>query len=205
MSALRKPAPASEPIHEVIVERWSPRAFDPRPVESDKLRALFEAARWSASSYNAQPWSFVIATKDDSANFQRVLGTLIEQNQNWAKAAPVIGFTVARLKFEHNGQPNRCAVHDVGQAAAHLALQATHLGLQVHQMAGIDPEKAKQEFHVPDGYDVVAGFALGYPGDPSTLPEPLREREVAARQRKPISSFVFSGDWGKTSSIVETR
>jgi nitroreductase len=199
----RKPAPASEPIHEIITERWSPRAFDPRPIEPQKLRTLFEAARWSASCFNAQPWFFVIATKDHTVDYQRVLGTLIELNQAWAKNAPVIGFSVARLNFEHNGQPNRFAFHDVGQATAHLALQAAHMGLQVHQMAGIDPQKAKEEFHVPDGYEVVAGLALGYPGDPASLPEPLREREVAARQRKPLSSFVLSGDWGKSSPIVE--
>jgi nitroreductase len=198
----RKPAPASEPIHEIITERWSPRAFDSRPIEPQKLRTLFEAARWSASCFNAQPWSFVIAIKDDTANYQRVLGTLMELNQAWAKNAPVIGFSVARLNFEHNGQPNRHAIHDVGQATANLALQAASLGLQLHQMAGIDPAKAKKEFNVPDGYEVIAGFALGYPGDPSTLPEPLREREVAERQRKPLSSFVFTGDWGQASPVV---
>lgn len=203
MSTVRKPAPAAEPVHEIISERWSPRAFDPRPVEPEKLRKLFEAARWAASSYNAQPWFFVMATRDDAADFQRVLGTFMEMNQSWAKNAPVIGFTVARLNFEHNGQLNRHAFHDVGQAAATLALQAAHLGLQVHQMAGIDPEKAKREFHVPDGYEVVAGFALGYAGDPASLPDPLRERETAARQRKPLSSFLFSGDWGRVAPFLE--
>lgn len=203
MSALRKPAPTTEPIHEIITERWSPRAFEARPVEPEKLRTLFEAARWAASSYNAQPWFFMIATKDDPANFQRVLNTFVEINQSWAKNAPVIGFSAARRNFEHNGQPNRHAFHDVGQAAASLALEAASLGLQLHQTAGIDPEKAKKEFHVPDGYEVVAGFALGYPGDPSALPEPLRGRETGARQRKPLSSFVFTGDWGRPAPAID--
>src|SRR5690348_14545280 len=113
MPVPRKPAQTNEPIHEVLTERWSPRAFDPRPVETEKLRALFEAARWAASCYNAQPWFFVVATKDDAVNFQRVLSTLWDVNQGWAKNAPVIGFSAARLKFEHNGQPNRYAFHDV--------------------------------------------------------------------------------------------
>ena len=174
-------------------------------MEPEKLRRIFEAARWAASSYNAQPWYFVIATKDDAADFRRVLSTFVELNQSWAKNAPVIGFSVARLNFEHNGQLNRHAFHDVGQAAATLALEAAHLGLQLHQMAGIDPEKAKKEFHVPDGYEVVAGFALGYAGDPGHLPAALQEREASPRQRKAVSSFVFSGDWGRPSPAVEKQ
>jgi nitroreductase len=203
MSARQKPAPTAAPIHEILSHRWSPRAFEPRAVEPDKLRSLFEAARWAASSYNAQPWFFIVGTKDDPANFQRVLDCFVEFNQGWAKHAPVVALSVARLKFEHNGQPNRHAFHDVGQAAANLALQAAALGLQIHQMAGIEPEKARATFAIPDGYDAVAGIALGYPGDPASLPDSLRERELAPRQRNPLSSFVFTGTWGTASPIVK--
>src|SRR5271156_932844 len=157
MTVLKKPAETSVPIHELIRHRWSPRAFDSRPVEPDKLRSLFEAARWASSSFNAQPWYFIVATKDDPENFQRVLDCFVERNQAWAKNAPVVALSVAKLQLD-NGKPNRHAFHDVGQAVANLALQATALGLEIHQMAGIDPEKARQIFGIPEGDEVVAGI-----------------------------------------------
>jgi len=205
MSALAKTAETTAPIHDVLSHRWSPRSFDSRPVEPEKLRSLFEAARWAASSFNAQPWYFIVATKDDPENFRRVLDCFVEFNQGWAKDAPVIAISVAGLKFHHNGQPNRHAFHDVGQAAANLALEATALGLQVHQMAGIMPEKAREIFGIPADYEAVAGMALGYPGDPASLPKELREREVAPRERKPLASFVFTGKWGQTSPLVAPK
>ena len=203
MTAPHRPASTSAPIHGIISHRWSPRAFASRPVEPEKLRSLLEAARWAASAYNAQPWSFIVATKDDPENFQRVLECFVEFNQSWARHAPVVALTAACLKFPHNGQPNRHAFHDVGQAAANLAVQAAEFGLQIHQMAGIDPEKARKTFGVPQDYDVVAGIALGYPGDPASLPDPLRERELAPRERKPLASFVYTGQWGNASPLVK--
>lgn len=205
MPEIKKPAPAAAPIHELLIHRWSPRAFEDRPVEPEKLRTIFEAARWAASSYNGQPWSFIIATKDDPKNFQRVLDSFVEFNQGWAKHAPVVGLSVAQLKFQHNGQPNRHAFHDVGQAATSLAIQATALGLQLHQMAGIDPEKARKIFNIPEGYEAVAGFALGYPGHASKLSDQLREREQGPRERKVLSSFVFEGDWGKAAPFAAAK
>ncbi|HTU36280.1 MAG TPA: nitroreductase family protein [Candidatus Acidoferrum sp.] len=196
-------AETSAPIHEILSERWSPRAFDPRPVEPEKLRSLFEAARWAASSFNAQPWYFIVATKDDSENYRKVLESFVEFNQGWAKNAPAVGLSVARLNFEHNSQANRHAFHDVGQAAANLAVEATALGLQVHQMAGILPEKARELFEIPTGYEAVAGFALGYPGSPESLPQQLKERELGQRTRKPLASFVFSGKWGDTAGFAK--
>jgi nitroreductase len=203
MTALQKPAETSAPVHNLIRDRWSPRAFESRPVEPEKLRSLFEAARWAASSYNAQPWYFIVATKDDPENYKKTLECFVEFNQGWAKSAPVVALSVARLKFEHNGAPNNHAFHDVGQAAANLALQATALGLQVHQMAGILPEKARELFGIPEGCEAVAGFAIGYPGNPAVLPEKLREQEHAPRSRKPLDSFVFTGKWGNVSPVVK--
>ena len=191
------------PIHDLISHRWSPRAYDSRPVEPAKLRSLFEAARWAASSYNAQPWYFIVGTKDDPENYKRVLESLVEFNQGWAKQAPVLALSVAKLKFD-DGRPNRHAFHDVGQAAANLALQAEALGLSVHQMAGIDAEKARKLFNIPADYEAVAGFAIGYPGDPQSLPEELRQRELAPRQRKPLDSFVFTGQWGKSLPLLKS-
>lgn len=201
MTAAARPAPASAPIHEIISQRWSPRAFENRAVEPEKLRSLFEAARWAASSSNAQPWFFIVAAKDDAENYQKILDCFIEFNQGWAKNAPVVAISVARLAFD-DGRPNRHAFHDVGQAAASLAVEATALGLQIHQMAGIVPDKARQVFGIPEGYEAVAGMAIGYPGDASSLPDQLKERELAPRSRKALDSFVFSGKWGETSPFV---
>jgi nitroreductase len=202
MSVLKRAAETSVPIHPLISERWSPRSFANRPVEPEKLRALFEAARWAASSYNGQPWYFIVATKDDAGNYKKILDSFVDFNQGWAKGAPALALSVAKLKFDHNGEPNRHAYHDVGQAAANLALQAHALGLAIHQMAGIVPDKARELFEIPEGYEPVAGIAIGYPGEPENLPDQLRQREVAPRERKPLASFVFTGKWGKVSPVV---
>src|ERR1700741_3534262 len=191
MPVLQKHAEPSAPIHDIISRRWSPRAFDSRPVELAKLRSLFEAARWAAPSYNGQPWYFLVATKDEPESYKKILESFVEFNQGWAKNAPVLAISVAAMKFAHNGEPNRHAFPDVGQAAATLAIEASNLGLQVHQMAGILPDKAKQLLQIPDGYEAVAGIEIGSPGDPSSLPDQLRAQEHGPRQRKPLESFIF--------------
>jgi len=203
MAALKKTAETSVPVHDIIGNRWSPRAFDSRAVEPEKLKALFEAARWAASSYNAQPWSFIVATKDHPANYKKVLECLVEFNQGWAKNAPVLALSVAQLNFAmpDNKAPNRHAFHDVGLAVANLALQAHALGLEVHQMAGILPDKAREVFGIPAGYEAVAGIAIGCPGDPAVLPDGLRERELAKRTRKELETFVFTGKWGQKANL----
>ncbi|MGH9573275.1 MAG: nitroreductase family protein [Candidatus Acidiferrales bacterium] len=201
MTLSEKSASVSAPIHEIISHRWSPHAFENRAVEPEKLRSLFEAARWAPSSYNAQPWYFIVATKDDPENYKKILECFVEFNQGWATNAPVLAISVARTTFE-DGRANRHAFHDVGQAAATLAIEATALGLQVHQMGGIIPDKARQIFAIPDAYEAVAGIALGYPGDPNLLPGQLKDRELAPRSRKPLDSFVFTGTWGDTSPLV---
>ena len=185
------------PIHELLQKRWSPRAFADKPVEPDKLKRLLEAARWAPSSFNGQPWAFIIGTKDQPAEYAKVLICLVEFNQSWAKAAPVLMITAARLNFEHNNEPNRHAFHDVGQAIADLTLQATAEGLYVHQMAGILPDVAKKTLAIPDGWEAVTGVAIGYLGDPAALPEKLREREATPSPRKPLAQFAFAGSWGK--------
>src|SRR2546429_5761538 len=199
---MEKLAETQYPIHGLLRRRWSPRAFSSRPVEPDKLRSLWEAARWAPSSYNEQPWSFIVATKDDEAEYARLLSCLVEGNIQWPQHAPVLMVSVARLTFEDDGKPNRHAFHDVGLAVANLIVQATALGLVVHQMAGILPAKIRKLSVIPAGYEAVAGVALGYPGDPQSLPEGLRQRELAPRERKPLTEFVFSRRWGKTSPIV---
>jgi len=190
-------------VHDLIKERRSPLAYSDRPVGREELRSLLEAARWAASSYNEQPWHFIVATKEDPEGFERLLGCLVPANALWARNAPVLMLSVAKLTYDSNGAPNRHAFHDVGQAAANLALQATALGLAVHQMGGFDVARAREQFSIPEGYEPVAAIAVGYPGDPESLPEKLRARASAPRTRRGLGEFVFAGRWGRTSPAVE--
>jgi nitroreductase len=199
---MQKSAKTDHPVDDMIKNRWSPRAFAERSVEPEKIRSVLEAARWAPSSFNEQPWNFIIATPDQKEEFQRLLSCLVEGNQSWAKRAPLLMITVAALKFARTGQPNRHAFHDVGLAIGNLTTQATLLGLAVHQMAGILPGKAREVFHIPDNYEAVTGVAIGYAGDPQSLPEGLREKELAPRSRKPQESFIFSGDWERVVPLL---
>lgn len=201
---MHKPAATDVSLHELIRNRWSPRAFSEKPVAPEVLRSLFEAARWAPSSNNEQPWAYLVAAKDDAENFARMLSVLVEFNANWAKHAPVLALSVAHLKAQRDGKPNRVALHDVGSASAQLTLEANARGLQVHQMAGFDADKARQAFAIPPDWEPVAAMAIGYPGDPESLPEKLRDRELAPRTRKPLGEFVMSGGWGHTAPFVTT-
>jgi nitroreductase len=199
---MQRPAATDFPIHDLIRHRWSPRAFSDKAVSPETLRSLFEAARWAASSNNEQPWSYIVASKDDTASFAKLLSILVEFNANWAKNAPVLALSVAKLTFSKGGSPNRSAFHDVGAASALLSIEATARGLFVHQMAGYDVAKAREVFHISAGWEPVAAMAIGYPGDPASLPAPYNERELAARARKPIHEFVMSGTWGHPAPFV---
>ncbi len=190
-----KRAGADYPIHELLAQRWSPRAFADRPVAEADLRSLLEAARWAPSCFNDQPWSFIVAVKQDAEAHRRLAECLLPGNRTWAEKAPVLMISVARLHFERNGKPNRHAVHDVGLAVANLAIQAAAMDLYVHQMAGVDFDKVRAVYGVPEGFEPVAGLALGYMGDPADLPEALAERERAPRLRKPQREFAFFGEW----------
>jgi len=198
---VEKPAPVQSPIHELPARRWSPRAFDERPIEADKLRSLFESARWAPSSNNEQPWRFIVASKEERTAYDRLLACLVEGNRVWASRAPVLVLSVARLNFEESGKPNRHALHDVGMATENLLLQATALNLAAHPMAGFDAEKARADLKIPSDYEPVAMIAVGYPGDPSILPDRLQQREQAARERDQASAFVFLGEWGRPSQL----
>src|SRR4051812_25765176 len=179
-----KDARPDHPIHELLAKRWSPYAFADRPVPVDDLRSLFEAARWAASSYNEQPWAYIVATKSDPGAFERLHSCLVEGNQRWAAAAPVLALGCTRLLFNRDGKPNAAAVHDLGLASASLTLEATARGLVVHQMIGILPDKARELYRIPDDVQPVTGLAIGYAADPNTLPENYRQRDLAIRGRK---------------------
>jgi nitroreductase len=198
---MQKAAPAEAPIHELIRNRWSPRAFSEKMIPTAVLRSLFEAARWAPSSNNEQPWTYFVASRDDKENFDRILGTLVEFNAGWARHAAALAIAVSKLDFA-NGTPNRNAFYDTGAASALLCLEAVAQGLATHQMAGFDAQKAKQTLALPGGWEPIAAIAIGYPGDPNSLPDKLRDRELAPRTRKPLSDFVMTGHWGHTASFA---
>jgi nitroreductase len=199
---VKNPASTDYPVHDLVRYRWSPRAFSDKAISFEDLRSLFEAARWAPSSNNEQPWAFIVATRDDKENFTKTLQPLVEFNANWAKNAYVLGFAVAELAFAKNKTPNRNAHYDTGAAMSQLSTEATSRGILIHQMAGFDPDTARDVFEIPTGWDAIAAFAMGYPGDPASLPEPYRERETAPRVRKPIREFVMSGTWGHTADFI---
>jgi nitroreductase len=191
-----KPAETQFPLHDLLKRRWSPRAFSEQPVGPDMLLTLLEAARWAPSSSNEQPWRFVVATREEPADYDRLLACLLEGNRKWAYRAPVLILSVARVDFEEDGRPNRHAFHDVGLATENLLLQATALGLVAHPMAGFDIEKARADLKIPSGYEPVAMIAVGYPGELNVLPDYLQQRELKPRERKPLPEIAFSGQWG---------
>jgi nitroreductase len=184
-------------VYELIRRRWSPRSFSNRDVSTEDLQTILEAARWAASSYNEQPWRFLVARKSDGAPYEKILSLLVPANQAWAKTAPVLLIMAAKRTFSHNDSPNRYGLHDAGQALAHLFLQATALGLHAHGMAGFDTERARKELEIPDDYDLGAAVALGYLASPDQLPEQYRQSETSKRTRKPLKEIVFGANWNE--------
>ena len=197
-----KQATPDHPIQRLLAERWSPYGFIDRLVTESDLSSLFEAARWAPSSYNEQPWSYIVATKKTPMEFDRLLSCLVEGNQAWARAAPVLVLGVARLKFSQSGKDNRAAVHDLGLASASLVLEATSRGLSVHQMIGILSERARELYRIPVDAEAWTALAIGYKADAAGLPDALRERDQAPRKRKPASQFVFTGSWGQPATAA---
>jgi nitroreductase len=190
-----KHAPGVAGMVEPILRRWSPRAFSNRAIPAEDLKKGFEAARWAASSYNEQPWRFLVGHKGDET-YQKIFDSLVAFNQSWAQSAPVLVLSIARKHFTHSGEVNHHAWHDTGAAMANFAVQITTLGLHSHSMAGFDHQKAKASLNIPDDFDTVAVTAVGYLGDPESLPEGMRTPELSPRQRKDLKEFVFSA-WEK--------
>lgn len=197
-----KHASPDHPIHELLSQRWSPYAFADRPVAESDLHSLFEAARWAASSYNEQPWTYFVATRATPAEFARLLSCLVPANQTWAKAAPVLVLGVVSMEFAKNQKDNRAAVHDLGLASANIVTEATARGLSVHQMIGILPEKARELYQIPEHSEAWTAMAIGYAEDSDAITGDLRERDLAPRTRKPAGAFVFEGSWGRTAAFM---
>lgn len=181
-------------LNDHIEHRWSPREFSGREIEPEKLRSLFEAAHLAASCFNEQPWRFIVATKAHPEEFERVLATLVPKNQEWAKSAWALGISAGKKTFTHNGALNRFGLHDAGAALANLMVQADSVGLYVHGMGGFDAQKAREDFGIPEDFEVGAAFAIGYvEGNP--VPP-------ADRKRRPLHDLVFGTEWGKTSTDI---
>jgi len=183
-------AETSTPIHEVLAERWSPRSYDPdAPLDEQKLTAALEAARWSPSAANTQPWRFIVARRG-SAAFDAITAQLMGFNAVWATSAAALIVGVAEVR-NAEGKPMRWAEYDLGQSLAHLSVQAHHDGLHVHQMGGFEADGLRAAFDIEDRFEPVSVAAIGVLGVPEALPDPLREREVAPRQRLPLSDILL--------------
>lgn len=180
------------PVNQLIRERRSLRAYSTRVIEPTKLNSLFEAARWAPSSMNEQPWRYIYATKEQPELWKKIFESLNESNQIWVKEAPLLIASLARKSFSRNGQPNNSAKYDLGAANALLSIQATDMGLNVHQLGGYDAMSLRGKLNVPDEYDLGAVLAVGYPGDPAILPSHLQERETSPRYRISQHAFVMN-------------
>ena len=188
-------APVDHPIHDLLIRRHSPYAFDPaRAVGPADLTALFEAARWTMSSYNAQPWRYIVGDRFRTESiWENVYSVLVEGNRPWAVNAPVLALGVVECNFAHNGKPNRTATHDLGAASAMLTVEATARGLVVHQMAGVEPDRAREVFELDGSLEVITALAIGYPGAANQIPEAYAERDARPRERKALSEIIIAG------------
>lgn len=193
MKTLDKPANTTYDIVSNIRDRWSPRAFTDEPISKQVLGSLLESVRWAPSSMNEQPWRLIYAHKG-SDGFEKISETLMEGN-SWAKEAPLLMLTFAKTTFDRNGKTNRTAHHDLGIAMGQMGIQATDMGISLHQMGGIHLEKVKNLFHLPDNIEPVAAVAIGYVGDPDSLGDELKSRELAQRKRLAIEDFAFENAW----------
>lgn len=187
-------------IHELLRKRYSPRSFADKNIKPETMAGLLEAARWSPSSMNGQPWRFIIAEKNDVSDFRNLLSVVNEHNRIWAKNSAALILTIAKLDYDTTGKYNIHALYDLGNAVANLTFQATSEDLFVRQMGGFNAEKAREVFSIPIGYQPVSVLAIGYKGSPEMLPEDLKIREKAVRIRKDLNEIAFTGKFGNPYS-----
>ena len=188
-----KKATTNLPVIDPILERWSPLAFDPKPVEEEKILTMFEAARWAPSAYNEQPWRYVYAQKGDEGR-EKLEALLVEGNV-WAKDAGILMLSFAHKTFDRNGNPNRHYLHDLGAASAYMMAQLPSLGLIGHQMSGYDADNANEVLGVPADYEPGSMIAVGYYAGQDGLDDGMKQREDAPRVRKDIHDIAFKGAW----------
>jgi len=189
---MQKSSTIDHPISDLIRSRRSVRSFSGRAIEPEKINSLFEATRWAPSSSNEQPWIYIYALPQQTELWEKMFNPLNEGNRIWAKDAGLLIASLARKEFTRFGTANSHALYDLGAANAFLSLQAVELGLQVRQMAGFNMERIIENLNIPATYEVGVLMAVGYPGDPETLPEHLRKRELAPRERLMQAEFVMN-------------
>ncbi len=195
-------APTNVAVMDAVRRRWSPRAFAPTPVEREKLLAVLEAGRWAPSRGNEQPWRFLLATSDAPEAHAAMVACLTRGNQ-WASAAPVLMVTLTSTVFERKGGVNDHARHDLGIALGQMGLQAVALGLRLHPMSGILPDRVRQTYVLPESVEPVGAVAIGYRGDPAGLPADLRAKESRERRRRDLRATVFQGVYGRPADVLE--
>lgn len=181
-------------VKEAIEKRWSPRAFSDQMVERDLVKDLLKIAGTAPSSFNEQPWYYLVGFKGEES-YDKLFETLVEFNQSWTKTAPVLMIGVVRKAYAKNGSPNAHAKHDLGQSTSYMTLAAMEDGVYLHQMGGFSADKARELFDIPEAYEAVTAIAMGYPGDKSQLPEDLAKQESPESPRKELSEFVFEEKW----------
>ncbi len=188
-----------EEIDDLLARRWSGRAYDAdRPVAHEYIISLLEAARWAPSCYGEEPWRYIVCDKStNEAAWDRAFSCLAEGNQSWAVNAPVLILALANTIFSHNDNENRWAQYDTGAASMSLCIQASSLGLMVHQMGGFSAEKAAEVFSIPEQHTSMAMMAIGYQLAEDNITGELMQRESSARQRNPLADQFFDGEWGK--------
>lgn len=197
---MKKPAITEQPIHSILSDRWSSRAYDPdQLVSQESFLSLMEAARWSPSCMGDQPWQFITFHKKDATSWTQALNCLSVGNQNWAMDASILILACARQSFSNNEKPNRWNQYDTGAACENICLQATSLGLVAHQMGGFDVEKSRQLFQIPGQYDLMSFIAIGYPLAVEKISAEALVKEKEARKRKPLREIFYTNQWGVQS------
>jgi nitroreductase len=182
--------PEDSPIY---IRRFSARDYRGLPIPEEAILSILEAGRWAPSSYNDQPWSFILARRQDKEGFEGML-SCAGGNRPWCEGAGILLALLAKRNFNSRERPNPHAWHDVGLAVMAMTVQAVSLGLQAREYAGIERDKVRELYKVPETHDVVAGLAIGYPSDP--------EGHAKGRERKALKDFVFEGAWGQPSPLL---
>ncbi len=188
-------------IHPLLKKRWSPRAFNDKAVTKEQLQRIFEAARWAPSGFNQQPWKFILGMKGDET-YQKIFDCLVAFNQLWAGNAPVLILSCGRKVMNDREDINPSYHYDVGQAVAHMSIQAMNEGLHMHQMGGFEKDVAVRKFNIPATYKPLTVISLGYIGNPAMLPERMQKSEKAERDRFPAKSFLYSEVFGKDTDLL---
>ena len=181
----------------VIRNRYSPRAYSPKPLTEEEITSLFEAARWAASARNLQPWRFIYATPDNKERWNKLFDCLIEFNQEWVKSAPFLMLVLAQKIDPERSTVREQVSYDLGLAMGNFTAQAGHLGIYLRNMGGFSSEKAISHFNIPSIYEPVVMVAAGYLGDEDQLDEKLKVPKDKDRVRRALDQIIFEGDWEK--------